>query len=136
MRDFLAHQAQELLLQRRQVCRQGLQLAHADHADFGVLQRGGIGGMLHLAQPVETDNFAGQVEAGNLRAAVFSGDVGLERAKAHGIDRGERIAHAIQGFTLVHTDAFLNQRVHLGEVLLRHADRKAQLPHRTGGAAW
>ncbi|MNN81344.1 hypothetical protein D3C81_1981630 [compost metagenome] len=91
--------------------------------------------MLHFAKAIQADDLAGQMEAGDLRAAILERHVRLERAEAHGIDGGKRIAHAIQRFALVHAHAFLHERVHLQEVLLRHAYRQTKLTHPARGAA-
>ncbi|MNN25252.1 hypothetical protein D3C81_1387190 [compost metagenome] len=54
------------------------------------------------------------MEANHLRAAVFGGDMGLDRADADRIERGDRIADQVQRLPLAQPDAALRLRTGRG----------------------
>lgn len=134
LRNLLAHDAQELVLQRRQSARQLLQFGIAHHADFGIFQRGGIRYVAHFADAVEPDDFAGQMEACDLVAAVFQRQMGFQCAETDAVDRFQRFTQCVEHLAFLDADAFGDQIIHLAHVVRVHAYRQTDLSEHAGGA--
>jgi kynurenine formamidase len=67
--DLAAHEAAELLLQRRQVRGHAIDFVQTDDADLGVFERDGGRHVLAVQHAVHADDFAGQVKACDLDLA-------------------------------------------------------------------
>jgi hypothetical protein len=130
--DFAAHQPADDVLHAG-VARRGIRQAGiGDRAQLGVLQCHRGAGVLALGDAVQAHQFAGDVEAAHLLAAVGEHQAGLERAGAHGMDAGEPVAFAVQGLAGLHLAPRELQAVEATEVELGHAAGQAQLAQVAG----
>ena len=81
------------------------------------------------AHAVESDEVAGHVIARDLFAAIVGEHGGLEGADAHGVQRGERRAGAVQRLSPVHLDALAENRVQIVDFGRGEPGRQAELAH-------
>lgn len=76
--DFTAQKPVQVVLQCRQLPGEFFQLRKMDGTDFTVLQSKCIAGVLFGANGVQAEHLAGQLEAGDLLAAIERQHAGLE----------------------------------------------------------
>jgi len=73
-----------------------------DGMDTAVLERDHLGGVESVGHAVETHDFAGHVEAGDLDAAILQESRVPEAAAEHDVDRFERIIRAVKRVAATH----------------------------------
>ncbi|VTM19230.1 Uncharacterised protein [Pseudomonas aeruginosa] len=121
-----AHQTHQLATQLRQLLGEFVQALEGNLADrgwFQCLRRYRVGLGIHAGQ---ADQFAGQVEAGDLFFAGIGDAEGFQGAGAHGKDRTERIALAEQEFAFLEGTTALDDLVQRIHVFHGQRQREAQ----------
>jgi len=91
--QFLAHQAQQVMLQAGYLEAQFLEAFEGQFADADCLQCPGGGNVYLAGDRVQPQQLAGQVKAHDLFVAFLVDGEGLDGAGPQGIDRLEGIAH-------------------------------------------
>ena len=81
-----------MVLQRVDFAGQLLNAIKRHDADLGIFQRHGVTGVVVIDDAVQSDHFAGHLEAGHLIAPVFGRDTGFEKSGADGVERSEFVA--------------------------------------------
>ncbi len=123
--DHAAHQLVELMLQRRNLTAQNLELREWDLAYLAVLQCDGIAGIVYGADRVHTDDLTGHVKASDMFLTVFLQFVGLKEA---GTDRKQglkRCAGPEDMVATLHMFAPGDQAIQSVQVRAFQSDRQA-----------
>lgn len=89
--DLIAHQGQEVIVEAGQIPTQIVQAVEGQFTHTGLLQGDGRAGMVAVADPIETEQLPGHVEADNLLFPARGGQVGFDRAGAHRVQGGKRL---------------------------------------------
>lgn len=133
-RDLAAHEPVELAHERRDILQERFELVERDEADLAVFERDGVAAVAIAADGIEPEDFAGHVEAVDLLVAGAGDLVGLEEARANGVQRFERVLHAIQVLPGAHVLPTRDGSVEPRQVARVHAERQAQLAQTARGA--
>ena len=116
------------MLQARQFARQRFELAEWHFADLSGFKRDHIARMLLAADGVDAEQFARQMEAGNLHTAVGSDFAGLGTAGTDCEQRLERIADPVEKITFTELAVILDGTFERAHVVNVQAEGQAQIP--------
>ena len=106
--DFLAHDPADLVLKRRNIPADLVNVLHSYYADFRVFHGDGRRTVQAFDHAVEPDDFAGQVKPGDLDLAALLLKLGLDRSEAKAKQRIQRFSVAVQNVALFQAHAFFD----------------------------
>ena len=108
------------MLQRTHVLAQVFHALERHRTHRAVFQRNCIAGVLIVGDAVQAESLPRELETRHVIRPVGVRHHRLERARAHRVQRMERIAGAEQRFTLAHLAPGLHQPVELAALRVRH----------------
>ena len=117
----------QLLLQRGELAGDALELGVGQHADLAVLERHRVGTVLLEGRPVQPEQLARQLEAGQLLAALVMGHARLERAASHRVQGAEGLSGTVERRAAGDAAAHGDEVVEPAEFVRRDAARHAEL---------
>jgi len=130
-----ADDAQELLLQPRQLARDLLQPVVRHFAGARPVERLGAALVMPARDRVEAHDLARQVEAEHLAFTLVVDDEGLEGAGAHDVERAEMLAGRVERLLAIEAPLDLDDLVEQRQVVAADGGRQAQLVEAAARAA-